>query len=108
MSKSLRLPKYQGVARDILQKIADGTIAVGSRLPSGTQLAEQYGVALPTISHAIEVLRDMGIVDTRHGIGTFVLTADVNEELSLAARVARLETQVAELRDALASFKQVR
>ncbi len=42
------------------------------RLPSERSLADEYGVAYTTVRHAMEVLRERGIIVTVHGRGTFV------------------------------------
>lgn len=44
----------------------------GERLPVETALAERFKVSLPTIRQAVGVLRSQGVVESKHGIGTFV------------------------------------
>ncbi|MFC5830601.1 FadR/GntR family transcriptional regulator [Nonomuraea insulae] len=44
----------------------------GERLPAETALAERFKVSLPTIRQAVGVLRAQGVVESKHGIGTFV------------------------------------
>jgi GntR family transcriptional regulator len=60
------------VAADIEADIDAGRLAPDTRLPSETELSEQYGVARVTIRRAIEQLRDRGKLVTVHGRGTFV------------------------------------
>jgi DNA-binding GntR family transcriptional regulator len=60
------------VAADIEADIDAGKLALDTRLPSETELSEQYGVARVTIRRAIQQLRDHGKVVTVHGRGTFV------------------------------------
>lgn len=60
------------VAADIQADIDAGRLAADTRLPSETELSEQYGVARVTIRRAIELLRQRGKVVTVHGRGTYV------------------------------------
>jgi DNA-binding GntR family transcriptional regulator len=61
---------YLQVADDLERRISDGEIEV--KLPGERDLAEDYGVAYTTVRRAMEVLRDRGLIITRHGRGTFV------------------------------------
>lgn len=45
----------------------------GQRLPSEQVLAERFAVNRHTVRHAIETLVGLGLVERRHGLGTFVL-----------------------------------
>ena len=63
---------YLRVADDIAARIASGELAAGARLRSERDLAEYYEVAYGTVRHAMEVLRDRGLIETIHGRGTFV------------------------------------
>ncbi len=61
---------YVQVADDVQRRIAGGEISM--RLPSERSMADEYGVAYTTVRHAMEVLRERGIIVTVHGRGTFV------------------------------------
>jgi DNA-binding GntR family transcriptional regulator len=61
---------YIQVADDLERRITDGEIEV--KLPSERDLAEDYGVAYTTVRRAMEILRDRGLIITRHGRGTFI------------------------------------
>lgn len=52
--------------------IASGAIPLGSRLPPETELAEHYGVSKPTVREALRSLDSMGLIEVRHGSGTYV------------------------------------
>jgi DNA-binding GntR family transcriptional regulator len=64
-------PLWQQVADDLRNDIQAGHPPPGSRLPSETELAFQYGVSRVTIRHAISSLSDEGLVEAVHGRGTF-------------------------------------
>jgi DNA-binding GntR family transcriptional regulator len=63
---------YLRIADDIAARIADGELAPGARLRSERDLATHYGVSYGTVRHAMEVLRERGLITTIHGRGTFV------------------------------------
>lgn len=52
--------------------IADGRLRAGDRLPTHRELAKQAGVAIGTVTKAIEILSDRGIVRGEVGRGTFI------------------------------------
>lgn len=63
---------YLRVADDIASRIASGELAPGARLRSERDLAEYYDVSYGTVRHAMQVLRERGLITTIHGRGTFV------------------------------------
>lgn len=67
-----RGPKYHRIADALRAEIQAGELPPGSRLPAETVLTERFGVSLPTLRQAIGVLRAEGLIESRHGIGTFV------------------------------------
>ncbi|MFF0631295.1 GntR family transcriptional regulator [Nocardia sp. NPDC004151] len=97
MSESASPRKYQAIADDLRDKIVAGTYAVGSQLPTKAELMTQYDVALNTVDRALDVLRDLGLIESQQGVGTFVRTANAGQKADLTARVAHLEAQVSEL-----------
>ncbi|MDO8211035.1 GntR family transcriptional regulator [Conexibacter sp. CPCC 206217] len=65
-------PVYQRIRRDLEERIRDGALAPGGRLPSETELSSSYGVTRMTVRQAIGRLVEDGLVVRRHGVGTFV------------------------------------
>jgi len=61
---------YVQVANAIAARILAGEIAV--KLPGERDLADDLGVSYQTLQHGIALLRDRGVVITRHGRGNFV------------------------------------
>ncbi|MEM5592414.1 winged helix-turn-helix domain-containing protein [Niallia circulans] len=55
----------------------NGTWQPGSKIPSETQLQKLFNVSRVSIRSAIQRLRDLGIVVTYQGKGTFV-SDDIN------------------------------
>lgn len=74
--ESYALPKYLQIVEAIRQGVADGTYPPGSRLPSETQLIEQFGFSRPTTVRALQVLELSGVISREHGRGSFVQGAD--------------------------------
>ncbi len=60
------------IARRLEQLILNGELAPESRIPSERQLAERLGVSRSMIREALKTLQGRGIIETRHGQGSFV------------------------------------
>ncbi|MCY1341740.1 putative L-lactate dehydrogenase operon regulatory protein [compost metagenome] len=60
------------VTRQLRADIESGAYPVGTRLPTGKQLSEQYGVSAAVIREVTEHLRSQGFVETRQGVGCTV------------------------------------
>jgi len=56
----------------LLSMIRDGYWMPGERLPAQRELAEALGVGMSTLREALQSLQTMGILDMRHGEGTFI------------------------------------
>lgn len=54
-------------------RIRDGRIAPGEKLPTEAAIMEEFGVSRTVVREAISKLQASGLVETRHGIGTFVI-----------------------------------
>jgi DNA-binding FadR family transcriptional regulator len=63
----------QGVVEDINSRIRQSLLKPGDKLPTESAIMEQYGVSRTVVREAISHLQAAGLVQTRHGIGTFVL-----------------------------------
>ncbi|UOF91059.1 FadR family transcriptional regulator [Fodinisporobacter ferrooxydans] len=76
--KKIRSKKiYEQVADQIRQMIAAGELKPGDKLPPLKELSVQFGVSRATVREAFSALQGMGLIDLRHGEGTFVHTVDV-------------------------------
>src|SRR6185295_9884974 len=63
----------QGVVEQISGSIHSGVLKPGDKLPTESAIMEQHGVSRTVVREAISHLQAAGLVQTRHGIGTFVL-----------------------------------
>ena len=72
MTRDAPGPIYARIEADLRRQIGEGTFVLGSRLPAEQDLAQQYGVARMTVRQALGRLSAAGIVERRHGVGTFI------------------------------------
>jgi DNA-binding GntR family transcriptional regulator len=63
---------YVDVAAEIRSRIAKGTLAPGSRLPSLSEFVDQFGVSAITIRRALGELMHEGLIEGHQGLGVFV------------------------------------
>lgn len=63
---------YEHVVQHLERKIASEQLKPGDRLPSEANLAETLHVSRATLREALNALAQNGIIEKRHGIGTFV------------------------------------
>ena len=70
MTKALTLTQL--VAEQLSGEIRDGVYPVGTKLPSGKDLAARFGVSRSVIREVMERLRSHGLIDSRQGAGCTV------------------------------------
>ena len=63
---------YTQVTDAIREDIANEVYKPGDALPSETRMIEQYGVSRTTLRQALVILRHAGLIEVRHGKGSFV------------------------------------
>jgi len=83
---------YRQVADMLREKIQRGELEPGDRLPSESELAEHFNLTRMTIRHAIQDLKNEGLVISEHGRGVFVRAAPPVRRLA-ADRFARRHRQ---------------
>ena len=54
-------------------RLRDGRLATGDKLPTESALMGEFGVSRTVVREAISKLQAAGLVETRHGIGTFAV-----------------------------------
>ena len=64
--------RYAALADAIRQRVVAGEWPPGTALPAETSLSAEHGVALGTLRRALELLAEQGLIERRHGKGTFV------------------------------------
>lgn len=68
---------YQRIADELRQRIEAGEFAPDGKLPTEPQLMKHYTVSSTTVRSAVKVLANAGLVETRHGTGTFVVNQQI-------------------------------
>ncbi|SEQ33957.1 DNA-binding transcriptional regulator, FadR family [Azotobacter beijerinckii] len=63
----------QDLVAELTRQIREGQIKCGEKLPTESEIMEAHGVSRTVVREAISRLQASGTVETRHGIGTFVL-----------------------------------
>jgi DNA-binding FadR family transcriptional regulator len=70
-------PKRRSLAEstvdEMTSRIRNGVYRPGERLPTEPQFMSELGVSRTVVREAVSRLQAAGLVETRHGIGTFVL-----------------------------------
>jgi len=61
-----------GLVDSLSERIRDGRLAAGDKLPTEAAIMEEFGVSRTVVREALSKLQAAGLVATRHGIGTFV------------------------------------
>ncbi|CAG2140832.1 FadR/GntR family transcriptional regulator [Cupriavidus numazuensis] len=87
------------VTRQLRTDIENGIYPIGSRLPTGKQLADQYGVSAAVIREVTEHLRSQGLVETRQGVGCTVRSRTGSAGFQLPREPDLGRTELADLYD---------
>ena len=66
------MPPYDQVRSQLARQINDGSLAVGSKLPTVRALAADLGLAVNTVARAYRELEAAQLLETRGRAGTFV------------------------------------
>lgn len=67
-------PIFVQIARQIIEAIQSGDIALGSRLPSEAELTRQFAVSRASVREALCSLQFAGYIESRRGSGTIVIS----------------------------------
>ena len=83
-------PLYAQLEREILASIATGHLPAGSQLPTVRQLAVDLRVNANTVARVYTQLERAGVLETRRGVGTFVVGTPRSAAANRSARDAAL------------------
>jgi GntR family transcriptional regulator len=67
-----RQPKYLRIHAELRDRISRGRWPAGQPLPAQRDLAAEFGVSVMTLRQALQLLADDGLIDIRHGSGSYV------------------------------------
>ena len=94
--------RTHNLAHDLVAKLSQsillGQLKPGEKLPSEGAIVQAHGVSRTVVREAISKLQASGLVETRHGIGTFVLEQTGEPGLRLNVDTAAGVRGILELR----------
>lgn len=97
-------PRKRGHSRahdlvsSLTQQILLGTFKPGDKLPSENTLVREHAVSRTVVREALSKLQASGLVEPRHGIGTFVIERQAQSGLRVGAESAARVRDLLELR----------
>ena len=80
VDKSLNTPVYLQIIHSVYSRIEDGSLSLGSQMPSINQVAIEYSLARETVVKAFKILQGKGIISPVQGKGYFVSSTELNIE----------------------------
>src|SRR5881227_1492043 len=76
---ALRTARRAGLIEQVIEQLRDqiiaGTWAIGSRIPTESELAQLTGTSRNTVREAVQSLVHTGLLERRQGSGTYVLAS---------------------------------
>ncbi len=75
----VKIPLYHQIVQNITDLVEEGKLPEGTMLPSEWELTNLYSVSRLTVRQALKELERNGLVNRRHGIGTFVSTPVITQ-----------------------------
>lgn len=116
--QSPRTPSQsQRVVDGLLERIQRRQLVPGARIPTEPELMKEFNVSRSVVREAVSRLQANGVVRTRQGVGSFVLSprptvdlsmGDAPEELKVRQKLAMLELRLSLEADAAALAAQRR
>ena len=74
---TVRPRRYQKLSERLRQFMAENHFRDGDKLPPERALAESFGVSRNSVREAIHALAERGLLESRHGDGTYVRVPDM-------------------------------
>ena len=89
-------PLASQVAHELMSAVLQGAFKPGDTMPSEEALCERFEVSRPVVREAVKTLAKVGMVRTRQGQGSVLLSEEHWNELAPELLVARCETGTAD------------
>jgi GntR family transcriptional regulator len=80
------IPLYIQIAESLIAQIESGELAPGDRMPPERDLSEKLGVNRMTLRRALRVLDAQGLIERRHGVGTYVTAPKIDRQMDVVFR----------------------
>jgi DNA-binding FadR family transcriptional regulator len=87
------------VVAGLKDKILAGELPPGHKLPSESELIEEFGVSRTVVREAVTRLRAEGLVETFHGRGSFVLAVPESSSFTVGSAALRTHRDVLDMID---------
>lgn len=84
-----RLRRADGVFQQLRSRILGGALSRGDRLPNERDLADAFEVNRTSVREAVQRLEFLGLVEVRHGHGTFVKGVSESSSLEVIEALLR-------------------
>ncbi|MBU5440690.1 FadR/GntR family transcriptional regulator [Paenibacillus sp. MSJ-34] len=78
------------VYEQMKEKIVNGVWQAGDKIPSENELCSMFNVSRVSVRSAVQKLRDMGLISTRHGKGSFVSNTAGSYDLKMMAPIMNM------------------
>jgi GntR family transcriptional repressor for pyruvate dehydrogenase complex len=78
LSRLDRTPLYERLVARLRDHVVEAGLKAGDRLPPERRLAEELGVSRASVRQAIVALEVQGLIEVRHGGGSFLRRDDLN------------------------------
>lgn len=90
----------QKLVQALTQRIEHGELQLGEKLPTESAIMAEQGVSRTVVREALQRLQAAGLVETRHGVGTFVIArpTDAAPKFEVAVDPVRDAVAILELR----------
>lgn len=75
-----RVPIYVKIMDNIHKYISENNLIPGDRIPTEIELMKKYDVSRATVRKAVQELENEGIIEKKHGLGTFVAEVKMSIE----------------------------
>lgn len=82
------MAQYHDVADRLRTRIQSGEFGLGDKLPSISEIQDRYGIrSLNTVRAAQQLLAEEGLIETRQGVGAFVIGTESLKALDVQAEL---------------------
>jgi len=101
-------PLYKEIRRALLQCLAKGEWTPGDKLPPEPELANRFGVAIPTVRAGVADLVMAGVLIRQQGKGTFVARHDSqSQELRFSNILNQRDENISTNRTSVSLLKEI-
>jgi GntR family transcriptional repressor for pyruvate dehydrogenase complex len=102
LSPVARKPLYERLVEHLRAYVVEAGLSAGDRLPSERELSERLRVSRASVRQAIVALEVQGVLEVKHGEGTFLRTARVDTlPISQLADLKRRLPDILDAREAI-------